>query len=270
MTENPIIDIVLGLVSFYVVSSLIVSSIQEGISSWLGWRSKNLKQGIESFVGNKYAVEMYNHPMIKNLAKKGKLPSYISTKRLSGLFLDVVAGDKINDTNEILSKIDNNQPIKKVLEHILRNCENTTDALRDNLTEWFDEGMERISGWYKRKVQRATFFIALALAGATNSNSFLLAEKLWEDKALRDQIYQQAQVMSQKEPSALKEKNNLPTMKSYPIGWGDSNTPQGFWEWVKFFMGIALTSFAVSLGAPFWFDLLSKVARLKGSGGYKK
>ena len=31
-------------------------------------------------------------------------------------------------------------------------------------------------------------------------------------------------------------------------------------------MGWVLTATAVSLGAPFWFDLLSRVAKLRGTG----
>ena len=271
MIVNPLIDVVLGLVSFYLISSLIVSSIQEAISSFFGLRSKNLKQGIDNFVGSKYAMEIYDHPMIKNLAKEGKLPSYISTKRLSSLFLDIVTRNNLNDVNakEVLNKIDDNQPIKRVLEHIFLNNKNNIDNLRDDLAEWFDEGMERISGWYKRKIQCITFLIALVLAGVTNSNSCLLAEKLWVNKALRDEISQKAQAMGQEEFPILKEKNNLSNIKLFSLGWGDGNTPQGCLEWIKFFLGILLTTFAVSLGAPFWFDLLGKIVRLKGVGGHK-
>ena len=32
-------------------------------------------------------------------------------------------------------------------------------------------------------------------------------------------------------------------------------------------MGWVITIAAISLGAPFWFDLLGKVANLRGSGG---
>ena len=41
-------------------------------------------------------------------------------------------------------------------------------------------------------------------------------------------------------------------------------------DWLKWFvwriLGTTLTVFAVSLGAPFWFDVLSKVANLRGAG----
>ncbi len=35
---------------------------------------------------------------------------------------------------------------------------------------------------------------------------------------------------------------------------------------VKASAGLLLTTFAISLGAPFWFDLLGKVSNIKGTG----
>ena len=37
-------------------------------------------------------------------------------------------------------------------------------------------------------------------------------------------------------------------------------------EWVERIVGWLVTIAAVSLGAPFWFDLLGKVANLRGAG----
>ena len=30
--------------------------------------------------------------------------------------------------------------------------------------------------------------------------------------------------------------------------------------------GLAITAFAISLGAPFWFDMLSKIMNVRGTG----
>jgi hypothetical protein len=48
---------------------------------------------------------------------------------------------------------------------------------------------------------------------------------------------------------------------SLPVGWDrkDPRTvPADFWGWLRKVGGWLLTAFAVSLGAPFWFDLLSR------------
>jgi hypothetical protein len=37
-------------------------------------------------------------------------------------------------------------------------------------------------------------------------------------------------------------------------------------SWLTWATGLLLTTFAISLGAPFWFDLLGKVSNIKGMG----
>jgi hypothetical protein len=52
---------------------------------------------------------------------------------------------------------------------------------------------------------------------------------------------------------------------SLPIGWGKDNRPTG-WGWLSKPFGIIVTAFALMLGAPFWFDTLSRLARLRSTG----
>jgi hypothetical protein len=48
-----------------------------------------------------------------------------------------------------------------------------------------------------------------------------------------------------------------------PIGWSDQNT-RG--DTLSRLAGWLVTIAALSLGAPFWFDALGKLARLRGAG----
>jgi hypothetical protein len=71
---------------------------------------------------------------------------------------------------------------------------------------------------------------------------------------------------------AVQKLRSLPV----PLGWHfkkNPSDPQGFpfrpWRTYDFFaklLGLLLTTFALSLGAPFWFDTLSRIARLRNSG----
>jgi hypothetical protein len=51
-----------------------------------------------------------------------------------------------------------------------------------------------------------------------------------------------------------------------PIGWSHATSPHSFWATVGKILGLLVTAFALALGAPFWFDLISKVSRVRGSG----
>ena len=63
-------------------------------------------------------------------------------------------------------------------------------------------------------------------------------------------------------------------LASFPVGWKDEDpfrlrerVPDWSWgTWLAHLMGRLLTAAAVSLGAPFWFGLLSRVAKLRGTG----
>lgn len=58
-----------------------------------------------------------------------------------------------------------------------------------------------------------------------------------------------------------------------PIGWGSANLPpedatagENLQYWVSKVFGLLLTALAISLGAPFWFDVLRKVSMIRSSG----
>lgn len=64
---------------------------------------------------------------------------------------------------------------------------------------------------------------------------------------------------------------NLASLESFPIGWklNEEGWPvlrDTIPGWIGRMLGWLVTVAAVSLGAPFWFDLLSKVARLRAAG----
>ena len=49
-----------------------------------------------------------------------------------------------------------------------------------------------------------------------------------------------------------------------PLGW--SETPEDLTGWGGKVLGLVITAAAVSLGAPFWFDMLNKVVRIRTTG----
>jgi hypothetical protein len=85
-------------------------------------------------------------------------------------------------------------------------------------------------------------------------------------------------VISQMPDSALGKKPAQEFVRSYniisssgiPIGWTKDNMPgcknncmEFIWQWLLKLLGLLLTALATSLGAPFWFDILTRVTPLK-------
>ena len=50
------------------------------------------------------------------------------------------------------------------------------------------------------------------------------------------------------------------------MGWGAANLPHGVVEWILNILGWLLTIGALTFGAPFWFDLLTKMNSLRATG----
>ncbi len=58
--------------------------------------------------------------------------------------------------------------------------------------QWFDDTMDRLSGWYKRNVQLVLFALGLAFAAALNVSTIEIARALWTQPLLRDVVVQSA------------------------------------------------------------------------------
>lgn len=274
MFDHPIIDVGLGLIFFYVVLSLVASAVQEWIASLCALRSRNLRKGVQNLIGDAYAKKVYGHPLVKNLSKDKKLPSYIAPETLSGVLLEVIAKERngksyvthtADEAKALVGNISQDHPLKEILEALIDDGEDAASALKERLAGWFDEGMSRVAGWYKRQAKVMIFVIAGTVTLATNASSIHMAEEFWRNDALRTQIAAQAQVAGQTGNVGDLEASNMKSLEAFPIGW--SNAPAGALDWLKTLLGWIITTAAVSLGAPFWFDLLSKVANLRGSGG---
>lgn len=285
MFDHPIIDVALGLMLFYIVLSLVVSSVQEWFASALGLRAKNLRAGIENLIdgpgpGSAFARKVYDHPLIKNLAKDKKLPSYIAPETLSAVLLEVVAQDNLKksyrsctvaEIRDLVSKIDSKHPLRGVMDVFVDQTNDLQENLKQRVAEWFDEGMTRVSGWYKRRVKIFLVAISALVTVVMNASSVQVATELWRNDALRTTIAQQAVEVADGGTETIGD-DALEQLHSFPIGWrtesdGSIDWPDGWVAWVGMFLGWLVTVAAVSLGAPFWFDLLSKVANLRGSGG---
>lgn len=285
MFDHPIIDVALGLVLFYIVLSLVVSAVQEWVASLFGLRAKNLRAGLENLIdgpgpGAKFARMVYDHPLVKNMARAKKLPSYIAPETLSTVLLEVVAKDRLgksysacsaDELRDLVEKIEATHPMRGVLEVFVDRAEDVQEKLKQKVAEWFDEGMTRVSGWYRRAVKLRLVIIAGIVAMLTNASTVHVASELWTNDALRTTIAQQAVEVADEGTAAIGD-DSLEQLQSFPIGWrtdsdGDIILPDGWLAWIATLIGWLITVAAVSLGAPFWFDLLGKVANLRGSGG---
>ncbi|WKV11531.1 hypothetical protein [Marivirga harenae] len=154
------------------------------------------------------------------------------------------------------------------LKNIWENSSHSIGDMKSEIAGWYDEYMERISGWYKKKMGLLLFVIGLLIAIGFNVNSIRIAQDLSTNQEMLNFITNQAikyhesqdgQTTSFDYESIKSEISQL----NYGLGLG--NTDRWDENWFISLIGYLITAFAISLGAPFWYDLLNKIVRLRTS-----
>jgi hypothetical protein len=156
---------------------------------------------------------------------------------------------------------------RRVLQKAAANAGETLEGFRTQVETAFDDAMERASGWYKRKVQVVLLALAAAVAIGLNVDSVRVGTQLWNDDAVRTAVVAKA---TEKDPQQAADAVAQVEQLQLPVGWGAENAPDDLAEALRRIPGWLITIASLSLGAPFWFDLLSRLARLRGSGGPEK
>jgi hypothetical protein len=276
MFGSTILDVALGLVFVYFLLSVIASQINEIVAGKLQWRSKGLEGSIRQLLSNpNLANDVLKHPLIQGLASKA--PSYIPPNTFAlAVFDTIVPGgnspkaiDQVRDSVKALPETS----AKKALLSIIDAADNDMTKARKGVEDWFNAAMDRLSGEYKRKIRWLTFGIALAVTLVLGADSIAIVNELWHEPGVRAAISTaaQAQITSaQSQPSTAQTQPPqdwqaaFNKLSQFPIGW--SQLPGTFGGWAQKILGLLLTTLAVSLGAPFWFDLLNKLVNLRSSG----
>lgn len=78
--------------------------------------------------------------------------------------------------------------ILKILELYLNKSYQNIETFTAQLEKWYDDTMNRVSGWYKRQTQFILFFLGLAIAITFNVDIIDIAGKLSTDKDARDKL----------------------------------------------------------------------------------
>lgn len=281
------LDVLIGLFFFFFLLSVACSAINELIAQLANLRARTLWEGIRNLLEDEKITErFFEHPRVKALSKPARRylperrPSYIPSRVFALTLLDTVSppADEVT-SRDIVARARAGlagpavpERIKTLLEDALDEAGGRRDRLRAEIERSFDEAMDRVSGWYKRRTQIILLVIALVIVGATNADSFVLAERLWKDDALRAVVVAKATETTRDGgegcPGASKEAaecvDGIEEL-GIPLGWTEATAPRG-WDIPAKIGGLLVTAFMLTLGAPFWFDLLSKVSRLRSSG----
>jgi hypothetical protein len=191
------------------------------------------------------------------------------------------------------------------LQILLASSGNSLETFGKRLEAWFDSSMDRVSGWYKSKVQIITVIVAAIVTIFVNADTLSIAHKLMVFPVLRDQIVKSAEATRSAAPITPAQQAELAAIS----GWSDefrvfnnlerchdknlccpgksasdcddpsfpgieflkSMTSGVLYIWLwnivpGHLVGWIVTLIAASLGAPFWFDVLNRFMNVRAAG----
>ena len=287
------LEVVTGMVFTFLLLSLLSTTVNELISSLRGWRGYYMEQGLKRLLAYQDDPAVFdrfrNNPLYRQL-RQSKIPLRISTapNYLSGRnFVHILVHvlrqkDRVPEqVDELIGSLPADSELRKVLEQLRSEGHATLEAYKARLNEWFEDVMGQVSGWYRRHLQFVTVLVGLTIAVGLNADSFMIYQHLSENAAARATLSalatnyagtrdtaglpgtpadgkspaeQVGQLVGSKD---FKEMSNI-----LGLGWRQEHGSADWQVWLRRFFGWLITAFAISLGAPFWFDVLKKVVSM--------
>lgn len=244
---------------------------------------------------------LHEKSLIRELTKR---PAYIPSRTFVLTLIDVLAGRQpaghapmsgrdITTHGALVQMIDRSEitgELKKQLQLVVADAQADLEKAKLGLETWFNNAMDRAGAAYKMRIQSIGILVGVVVAFALNADTIVITRTLANSPVVREALVAQAQQMV-KGPLDVPPKDSASADSLFrsaagrigrlsglgiPLGFPDP--PQGVQatrrERIMFDLGIIvgnlpgllLTALAVSLGAPFWFDLLNKVMTIRTAG----
>lgn len=320
------LDVAIGITFIYLLISLICSAVNELISAILKARASFLERGVVHLLEDEeFADKLYQHPFIRSLggtvhpfwARLGmkEKPAYIPARNFALALMDMLqpgigardaltpavaspswAASAAPSGSHLLEAL-NTEPsglppgVRRALTSLVQAAGADAARSRQNIEEWYNSAMDRVSGAYKRRTQYSIFCIGLIVTIGVNADSLVIFKRLTSDKTLAAAVSKAAKEYTDSHELPLPVKSPEETRNAaerefrtkletldrlgLPIGWDEKDDSNKRPKWPGFaqlfrshphcgqlilfhWPGWLLTAFAVSFGAPFWFDLLNR------------
>ena len=313
MLQSAAIEVAVGLIFVYFLFSLVCSKVNEYVASAFRWRARGLEEAIGKLLDDPAGAAapissstFFEEPTIKALVDPShrrpvvtwllrrhettaKVPSYLASATFAGVVSRMLGADNAQAASAIAG-LPESHPLKKPLADMLARAGTDVDRFRASLERFFDNAMDRVSGWYKRRVQKFLTFYAVGVAVLFNVDTIAIATTLWTQPTVRASMVELAENATTTTTAAPKK--GAPTTATtqapvdpkkvaeqirdevgVPLGWKIDTKPWDLhrdWGLVGRVLvriaGLLVTVLALTLGAPFWFDVLNKISQLRSAG----
>jgi hypothetical protein len=225
------------------------------------------------------------------------LPAYISASSFSDAVIDLVAPDPQRHTtmDAIEQGVEGLPPdmsFSQSLDALIKNADGDLGRFRASIEQWYDDHMDRVSGWYKRHVAKITLAVGAIIAILLNLNALTIGRTLYTENAVSSAISSVAakattcSSVNQDCLTGLEAQLSAAAAAGLPVGWGTVRacrepTAQCNWldrrgifspyggsvaQLLVVLGGFVIMIMSLVPGAQFWFGLLSKLGPLRSTG----
>jgi hypothetical protein len=291
------LDVLIGLVTVYLVFGVACTAIVEAVATVLNMRSNNLQAALQEFLAGdltqaaSFVTAFHAHPLVQALSKgKDGRPSYIPSAIVAQVVEALVttnsAAPSLAAAVDALPGTPDTNRIKGLLDALVKQVGGDAAAFCTAVETHFNATMDRASGWFKRRAQTITLIASLLLVMGSNLDTVDLANSLASSPTARMKMVEIAEQNMQKAEGAEKEATGgaleearkrskeaektlteaVSVMQSAGLQFGWKRGPQTVGEFFAKVAGLLVSIFAVSLGAPFWFDVLQRFMQVRAAG----
>jgi hypothetical protein len=276
---SAVLDTIIGLTLVYFLLSTITSHLSEILSGVMNWRATQLEKGIRTLLGGGAAGDgaladrVLSNALIQGLrgTDNRKLPSYIPSSTFALALFDTLVPDEPgtvdgSGSTEIdrLQKAINDLPpgsVRDALRRIVISARSDIATARTDVEAWYNAAMDRVTGVYKRRIQWVVLGIGAAVTVFLGVDTIAIATVLSQEQGVRAAVSGAAQGSG---GTGLEDALNTLSQLNLPLGWGFP--PRTAFGWFLKAVGLLVTALAVSLGAPFWFDLFKLFTNPRQTG----
>ena len=295
------LDVAIGIVFLFLLTSLVASTIVELAATRSNWRGRMLRSTIFEMFRTSALVEpaeVYSDPLISTLTIGGRIPSYIPPSSFSAAVVDVLltrtpSATAPSDILKAASKRGTDDALYSLLATTIAMRGDNFQAIAFALEKWFKDTMDRTTGTYKRHTRKWLFIVGLLFAISCNINTVAVAQWLWKGDNARQVVVAEAMGYVKAHPDLIKQ-NAVPipdaasdpskasaadlkafantyaefdrelTRADWPLGW--SHVSWSVAGLLQFVVGALLSSMAIAMGSSFWFDSLQSLIKIRGTG----
>ena len=272
-----ILNVAILLVAIFFFTSTLASHLLEYWSGLRNTRGEALRSRLQTALGDTTANDLYASPLIRSLSDGKTSPSYIEPEFLARALINkyvTLDGDKK------IAVVGSGPP---VIEVLAAEAGGDIERLRANIIDWFRALNERENGKYTRWSFFRLFLIGLAFAVVLDIDVVHITSTLWSKPELSEKLVaeleQAVPSLKTADKAALGDEDRKKLQDAMLTLWPTlsaelKNAPMYAWQrvpdsppaWGIKAIGWLLTALATSLGAQFWFNLLSEALKLRATG----